>query len=83
MIARTARSLLGRAAAVLQSLEDDTPIAGGPQNSQGKRPQLELFAPPPSEDREILTQIRALEPDRMTPIEALQLLSQLKQKLSD
>jgi DNA mismatch repair protein MutS len=83
-------SVLARARAVLASLEKG---AGPPGEPRAKPPakqrrrsdgdQMELFAPPPaapSVDHEVLETIRALDVDRLTPLDALALLAQLKSR---
>ena len=77
--------VLARARAILATLE-----GGGQASAPAKKAtaansdQLALFAPPdgasPTE-REVLATLRALDPDRVTGLEALQLLARLKGKL--
>jgi DNA mismatch repair protein MutS len=84
-------SVLGRARAVLGSLE-----GGSPRSSEGELPapkkrrraptnQLELFQTPADSSpalQEVAATIRALEIERLTPLEALGLLARLKTQLS-
>ncbi|MCI0410543.1 MAG: DNA mismatch repair protein MutS, partial [Acidobacteria bacterium] len=75
-----------RALEILANLErDEFDLEGRPRLSTGKEAppeasqrQLALFAEP--EDR-IASELRRLDPDRLTPIEALQALAQLKKLL--
>jgi DNA mismatch repair protein MutS len=83
-------TVLGRARAVLESLEsgsfavnapDPKPKTRGEHVADG---QLELFAPARAlakPERDVLDTIRALDTDRLTPLEGLELLSRLKRKL--
>lgn len=82
--------VLARARAILGSLErgnaSPSSAAGGKRVGAKKRPQLDLDlfggagAPPPSESTPspALEMLRALDLDRMTPLEALTTLSKLK-----
>jgi DNA mismatch repair protein MutS len=78
--------VLARARALLAELEQGAslPSGGGAPSSlrarpQSARPQLDLFggggSPPP---HPVLETLRALDVDRMTPLEALQLVATLK-----
>jgi DNA mismatch repair protein MutS len=78
-------SVLARARALLATLE-----SGGAAGERGRKPravnadQLALFTPPdPSSGlaAEVLETLRALDVDRLTGIEALQLIARLKGKL--
>jgi DNA mismatch repair protein MutS len=76
-------SVLGRARAILGRLENER---SGPLSSQkkDKRDQLELFTPRAAEqsaEREVCDTLRAVDIDRMTGLEALDLISRLKQRL--
>jgi DNA mismatch repair protein MutS len=76
-------SLLSRAGAILEALEDDAPVAGGPgTRDAASEAQLDLFRPaqPRSEDA-VTTRLRHLEVNRLTPLEALALLDELKRSL--
>jgi len=78
-------SVLARARALLATLEggghaQPAVAKGAPARSD----QLPLFAPPDGAsavEREVLATLRALEVDRVTGLEALQLLARLKSKL--
>jgi DNA mismatch repair protein MutS len=81
-------AVLARAQAILNSLEGG---AEAPLESKRRRratPQLGLFDEgtlgPQSnkEQREVMDTLVALDPERLTPIEALNLLVQLKKRLS-
>ena len=75
-------SVLARAKAILIGLEGEGTKARRPG---ADAPQLSLFqkaeAPAPG-SREVLDTLRALEVDRMTPLDALSLLAKLKGKLT-
>ncbi|MGH9332452.1 MAG: MutS-related protein, partial [Vicinamibacteria bacterium] len=77
-------SLIRRAQEILVNLEKNEfdlegrpRVAGESPAAPGAR-QLSLFAD--AEDR-IVAELRRIHPDRMTPIEALQLLSELRKRL--
>jgi DNA mismatch repair protein MutS len=79
-------SVLARARALLGTLEAGGHLAGANRASGKGRndDQLDLFAPRPADERarlEALETLRQLDVDRLTGIEALQLLARLKQKL--
>ncbi len=83
-------SVLARARAVLAALESGShhgaePSAEGrPKGRRVSENQLDLFAPAPAEHKahsEVLETLRQLDVDRLTPLEALQLLARLKQRL--
>ena len=83
-------AVLGRAGALLEALEEDTPVAGGPGTNrrEAPAPQLDLFVRPKlptcsEEDKAVLLQLANVELDRMTPLEALQLLSAMKRQLAE
>jgi len=74
-------SVLARARAILSGLEAGGRAGNAPRRSE---PQLDLFATAPAlseAGREVLDTVRALELERMTPLEALSLLARLKQRL--
>lgn len=77
--------VLARARAILESLESGREGATGPHvlHPAGKLSQMALFggAPPPSGEAEILATLREVDPDRLTGIEALQLLHQWSRRL--
>jgi DNA mismatch repair protein MutS len=83
-------SVLGRAGAVLESLEEDVPVAGGPGTARREppAPQLDLFTRPKvpmctETEKAALLQLANVELDRMTPLEALQLLASLKEAIAE
>ncbi len=63
--------VIRRARSYLRELEQGRSSAPGPQ------PELPLFEPPPQRN-EALQRLRALDPDRLTPRDALALLYELK-----
>ncbi len=80
-------SVLARARAVLASLEGERVPSGAgalPPRSRGvTSAQLDLFAlppAPPAAHREVLETLRALEVERLTPLEGLALLERLRQR---
>jgi len=77
--------VLARARAILATLEGGGQASAPPKKATAaSTDQLALFAPPdgtsPAE-RDVLATLRALDPDRVTGLEALQLLARLKGKL--
>ena len=79
-------SVLGRARALLELFESGN--LGGeaprPHRRPGKAtPQLDLFSgsAPDGKQEEVILTLRSLDVDRMTPMEALQLLARLKKRL--
>jgi hypothetical protein len=81
-------SVLGRAGAILGALEDDTAIAGGPRSADRERDdsQLDLFSRPKlptcsAADKGVLLQLQHVDLNRMTPLEALQLIGKLQRDL--
>ncbi len=80
--------VLARAKGILDGLEASGALpVGSPaslrrRDKQGKTqldPQLDLFVPPPVETRHAaLDTLRSLDPERLSPLEALQLLIKLK-----
>jgi DNA mismatch repair protein MutS len=79
--------VLARARALLSELEAGAALPSGAHASlrgrdAGNSPQLEIFAPAPAEaESEAEATLRALDIDRMTPVDALLALSRLKQML--
>jgi DNA mismatch repair protein MutS len=79
--------VLARARAILTTLESgDGSLEPGPRRRQRPvaAPQLDLFAARPAPSAtgdEVLETLRALDVDRLTPLEALTLLSSLRQRL--
>jgi DNA mismatch repair protein MutS len=77
--------VLARARAILSDLEKGAALPGGGASSlraraAGGRPQLDLFAaaPEPAAPHPALETLRAVDVDRLTPLEALQLVASLK-----
>jgi DNA mismatch repair protein MutS len=72
-----------RATEILKSLEQDELQRGGRPSLSGspvsEQRQLALFQPAP-ETHAVVTRLRALEIDRLTPLEALNLLADLKRE---
>ncbi len=73
-----------RAKQLLHGLEQDELARGGgrpvaPSEAANGHAQLGLFADPPAEP-EVVRRLRGLEVDRMTPLEALNLLAELKRE---
>jgi DNA mismatch repair protein MutS len=89
-LAGVPETVLGRASAILEALEEDTPVAGGPGTSRAEppAPQLDLFVRPKvptcsEQEKAALLQLANVDLDRMTPLEAMQLLASLKARLDD
>jgi DNA mismatch repair protein MutS len=78
-------TVLARARAVLDSLEGESDSESTPTRKARANPdQLDLFAAPTDgspAQREIVETIRALDVERLTPLDALQLLVRLQVKL--
>jgi DNA mismatch repair protein MutS len=79
------KDLIRRAQEILVNLEKNEfdlegrpRLAGDNPGAPGAR-QLSLFAD--AEDR-VISELQRVDPDRMTPLEALQLLSELKKRLT-
>ncbi len=78
------RSVIDRAREILNALERDELTRGGRPSVSGTaddpQKQLGLFQTPAADDR-LRDRIAAIDIDRMTPMEALTLLAELKQQL--
>ncbi len=81
-------AVIDRAREILHQLESEEGVAPGSKvpaagaASVGPDPQLALFTPARSPDEDAtLAELRALDPDRMTPLDALALLSRLSRSL--
>jgi DNA mismatch repair protein MutS len=76
-----------RAAAILKSLEADELSRGGRPSLSGTAPastgQLGLFAPAVVEIPAVVERLRALDLDRLTPLDALNLLADLKREAAE
>ena len=78
--------MLARAKAILATLEAGAALPGGKHaslrgRSKAGTTQLDLFAPPsklPDAASPVLETLKAVEVDRLTPLEALQLVAKLK-----
>jgi DNA mismatch repair protein MutS len=80
-------SVVRRAAEILKSLEQDELTRGGRPSLSGAAPvasgaQLGLFQPAP-EVSPVVERLRALDVDRLTPIEAINLLAELKREAGE
>ena len=77
-------SILKRAREILAALERDELTRGGRPSVSGTRSdpqrQLGLFQAPPADDR-LRQKLNEIDVDRMTPLEALALLAELKKEL--
>jgi DNA mismatch repair protein MutS len=75
-------TVIGRAKEILATIEAGGAAGAPPSHAApAASPQLDLFAPKvPSA---VVEALRAADPDRMTPLEALSLLADLRQKVGD
>jgi DNA mismatch repair protein MutS len=77
--------VIERARAILQALERDELTRGGRPSLSGTpsepQRQLGLFQPPPPLDDKLRAALAALDVERITPLEALTLLAELKKQL--
>ncbi len=80
-------AVLARARAILGALEGGGPLPSGGHatlrgRQKGGRVQLDLFAPAAApaaaETHPALATLREVDPDRLTPLDALQLVAKLK-----
>src|SRR5580765_6094827 len=78
-------SVIERAREILQALEHDELARGGRPSVSGTRTdpqkQLGLFQPPAEKDDKVRERLSQVDVDRLTPLEALQLLAELKKDL--
>jgi len=78
-------SVIARAREILQALEHDELARGGRPSVSGTRTdpqrQLGLFQPPAEKDDKVRERLSQVDVDRLTPLEALQLLAELKKDL--
>ncbi len=72
--------VLARSRALLASLEDGGTVATPKKAPRRDDPQLALFVPA-TQPNEVEATLRAIEPDRMTPLEAIVALAKLKSML--
>ncbi len=76
-------SLLDRAREVIARLEQAEGQALGKLSSQSApRPQMKLFQPNSAIDTEILAQLQQIQPEKLSPLDALQFLFHIKEKLA-
>jgi DNA mismatch repair protein MutS len=83
--------VVARARAILSELERGAALPSGRASSlrarsEAGRPQLQLFeaaAPPEVREHRALATLRAVDVDRLTPIEALQLIDSLKKMAAE
>jgi DNA mismatch repair protein MutS len=78
--------VVARAREILEALERDELSRGGRPSLSAGSPasasaQLGLFHAPAAEDHTVIKRLRAIDPDRLTPLEALQLVAELKKDL--
>ncbi len=73
------RSVLHRAEEILAGLERDGALPTGTRKPRHETPQLDLFSA--VAEHPFVTELRALEPDAMTPLEALATLTRWKAEL--
>ena len=78
--------VLARAKAILTSLEGGAALPSGRHatlrgRSEKGTAQLDLFARAPSDDHGVLDTLRAVDVDRLTPLDALSLVAKLKSLL--
>ena len=75
-------SVVSRAREILEGLERDELTRGGRPSRSGapdeRQQQMGLFAAPAEQDDPLRTRLRELDVDRLTPLQALTLLSDLK-----
>jgi DNA mismatch repair protein MutS len=78
---------VARAREILEALERDELSRGGrPSPSStpaAAQQQLGLFQQPAAGDLPIVRRLREIDPDRLTPLEALSLLAELKRQAGD
>jgi len=78
-------TVIARAREILQALERDELARGGRPSISGTRTdpqqQLGLFQPPAQRDDKLRERLAAVDIDRLTPLEALTLLAEVKKEL--
>jgi DNA mismatch repair protein MutS len=72
-------AVVARATAILALLEDGHHVAGRPAPRPPDVSQLPLFGG----EHPVLTDLRGLDTDRLTPLEALQQLATLRRRLEE
>ena len=78
--------VVARAREILTGLERDELSRGGRPSLSGAPPdrqQLGLFAAPAAQDDPLRTRLRSLDVDRLTPLQALTLLAELKDEAGE
>lgn len=78
-LAGVPETVLARARVLLEELEEKERAAAGRRKGA---PQLALFSADAPKPHPVLETLRALDPDRLTPLEALSLVASLKKQLS-
>jgi DNA mismatch repair protein MutS len=68
-----------RAFRILEKMERDAHFAEGGKPVPSQREQMTLF---PSEGHPVLDEIRSLDPERLTPLDALSLISEYRERLN-
>ena len=80
-------AVVERAREILVGLERDELSRGGRPSLSGEgrdtRQQLGLFQAPPAVEDPVLARLRAVDTDRLTPLQALSLLADLKREASE
>jgi DNA mismatch repair protein MutS len=80
-------TVVDRAREILVGLERDELSRGGRPSLSGEgrdtRQQLGLFQAPPAAEDPVLARLRAVDIDRLTPLQALSLLADLKREASE
>jgi DNA mismatch repair protein MutS len=74
------RDVTRRAKKILAGLEDGTFLAGRERARPAAGSQLDLFS---AEGASVLAELRALDPEAITPLEALAVLSEWRRRLGD
>jgi len=76
--------VIARAKAILDGLERGATVSGGvPSHPAALRPQLDLFAAPGQDKpNPVIETLRALDVDRLTPLEALSLVARLQKVIT-
>jgi DNA mismatch repair protein MutS len=90
-LAGVSEPVLARARAILASLESGSTLPGGRYatlrgRSRAGSVQLDLFAPPPeraSEPNPVIETLREVDPNRLSPLDALQLVVKLRAMVDD
>jgi Mismatch repair ATPase (MutS family) len=74
-------NVLRRARKILLRLEKQKidPSDGATHKKLMEKPQVDLFAPPDESTQLLKEEIRRLKPEEMTPLQALQCLTELKE----